>query len=70
MLIPARKPEYGSLERPERGVVECRHKELKLEMRVKLMSDDFHQGEVFKVAIIIGAAVLILGFGGLLLQVL
>jgi len=38
-------------------------------MRVKTMSDDFHQGEVFKVAIIIGIVVLVLGFGGLLLQV-
>ena len=34
------------------------------------MSDDFNNGEVFKVAIIIGTVVLVLGFGGLLLQVL
>ncbi len=32
--------------------------------------DDFELGSVFKVAILIGVAVLVSGFGGLLLQVI
>lgn len=34
------------------------------------MSDDFHHGEVFKVALVIWAIILVTGLGGLLLQII
>ena len=34
------------------------------------MSDDLHHGEVFKVALVIWAIILVTGLGGLLLQII